>query len=235
MYLYTLATEQGFTTDAQCYLGRLYELGHGVQKDIKKAINLYREAAAKGNRVAQYYLGTCYEVGRGVPWDIDQAIRHYELAADNGLENAVVPLNRLIDQKNLADIKEELTLPSADPRATANTSMDRPTYFFSDHPQNTATNDASLPEASNDPVPSRSIFSFMKHTWTARTAVAPPMVNAANIADAVGEAKAEGRGTKRKAEIGRTVEDAQVRATKTAKRCEEVQVHPQQNTIGFCY
>ena len=40
-------------SDAQCYLGWIYENGHGVPKDIKEALKWFRLAAEQGNLLAK--------------------------------------------------------------------------------------------------------------------------------------------------------------------------------------
>ena len=39
----------------------------GGKRDLRKAVSLYRRAAAQGNRNACYNLGLYYDIGRGVP------------------------------------------------------------------------------------------------------------------------------------------------------------------------
>ncbi len=48
---YTKASEQGSAT-AQFLLGMLYELGKGVPKDYRKALELFKSAAAQGHQMA---------------------------------------------------------------------------------------------------------------------------------------------------------------------------------------
>src|SRR5262249_22209253 len=51
---------------AMTRLGVMYETGHGIDKDEKQALLLYRKAAEKGEPVAMLNLGAMYEEGRGV-------------------------------------------------------------------------------------------------------------------------------------------------------------------------
>jgi TPR repeat protein len=44
----------------------MYENGIGVERDIKKAISLYKLAAEQGDAVGQRCLATCYFHGDGV-------------------------------------------------------------------------------------------------------------------------------------------------------------------------
>ena len=61
-------------TDAQTYLGVMYELGQGVKMDYEKALMWYRKAAAEKNPTAEYNLGQMYFYGRGVKEDQKQAV-----------------------------------------------------------------------------------------------------------------------------------------------------------------
>ena len=56
------AAEQGLDS-AQYHLGRCYEGGKGVTKDLTKAAEWYQKAAEQGLGSAQYQLGRCYEGG----------------------------------------------------------------------------------------------------------------------------------------------------------------------------
>ena len=59
-----------------------------AQKDLAKAVKLYRVAADAGNRYAQFMLGRCYEGGIGVPQDKYEAIKWYRKAAAGGFKYA---------------------------------------------------------------------------------------------------------------------------------------------------
>src|SRR5260221_4740959 len=55
--------EQG-NSDAQFYLGGMYDAGKGVQQDEPVAVFWVRKAAEQGNSNAQIGLGLMYENGR---------------------------------------------------------------------------------------------------------------------------------------------------------------------------
>lgn len=59
---------------AQALMAFLYEKGVVVQQDLKKAIQLYQQAAAKGNVSALLNLGVAYFQGNGVPMNYSKAI-----------------------------------------------------------------------------------------------------------------------------------------------------------------
>ncbi len=70
---------------AQCALGAIYDLGIGVTKDYKKAINWYTKAAEQGIAEAQHNLGAMYHKGRGVFKDYKKAVNWYTKAAEQGI------------------------------------------------------------------------------------------------------------------------------------------------------
>ena len=78
-----LAADQG-NSDAQFYLGILYDYGSGVPQDHGEAVRWYRLAADQGDTAAQFSLGFMYNFGRGVPQNHGEAVRWYRLAADQG-------------------------------------------------------------------------------------------------------------------------------------------------------
>ena len=67
------------------YLGQQYDFeGHGLEKDVAKAVELYERAAELGVKEAHYCLGFLYSKGTDVEKDTAKAIRHYEAAAMKG-------------------------------------------------------------------------------------------------------------------------------------------------------
>lgn len=73
---------------AQEFIGILYEEGHGVPKDVAKAIEWYERAASSGDMAAQYNLGRIYLKGELVEQDIDRARDLLKRAADQGDSDA---------------------------------------------------------------------------------------------------------------------------------------------------
>ncbi len=82
------AAEQG-DTEAQNYVGEIYEKGLGVAPDFKRAAAWYQQAAVAGSARAQINLGQLYDRGLGVAHDPVEAQRWYAQAS--GLETAGVP------------------------------------------------------------------------------------------------------------------------------------------------
>lgn len=86
--------EKGYS-EAQNYLGVMYNYGQGVTQDLYEAVHWYRKAAEQGYSVAQYNLEYMYENGKGVSQDKSLAIEWYRKAASQGYEFAKKALNRL--------------------------------------------------------------------------------------------------------------------------------------------
>ena len=70
--------------DAMVFLGFLYATGSGVKLDKKKAEQLYRMAADRGDAVAQSNLGDFLRREK----KLEEAFRYYALAADQGFTEA---------------------------------------------------------------------------------------------------------------------------------------------------
>ena len=92
-----MAARQDFPT-AQMLLGSLYEDGeHGYERNLAKAITLYKLASQKGEAVALVRLGILYESGLGVTRNIHQARIHYTASLDLGNFAAQDHLDRLFE------------------------------------------------------------------------------------------------------------------------------------------
>jgi hypothetical protein len=72
----------------QFAVGKCYEKGWGVVKDIAKAVGLWYLAAAQGHVTAQFNLGVLFNNGRDVEYDPIEAVRLFKLAAAQGHANA---------------------------------------------------------------------------------------------------------------------------------------------------
>ncbi|EJK56180.1 hypothetical protein THAOC_23985 [Thalassiosira oceanica] len=71
--------------EATFFLGQQYFFGHlGLQKDSRKGVELYTEAAELGSVEALFSLGVVYEIGEGVQKDVAKAAVFYEKAAMQG-------------------------------------------------------------------------------------------------------------------------------------------------------
>lgn len=69
---------------AQNYLGILYQLGLGVDRDYALAFKWYHSAAVHGNADAQRNLGALYQQGQGTAQNNLWAYAWYYAAAHNG-------------------------------------------------------------------------------------------------------------------------------------------------------
>jgi hypothetical protein len=65
-------------------LGSMYAAGQGVEKNLKKAFELFKEAAQNGRADAMYKLGVMYEEGVGTKKSTKKAIRYYQKSAKLG-------------------------------------------------------------------------------------------------------------------------------------------------------
>ena len=80
-------SEEG-NPDAKFYLGSLYYIGRGIDKNYLKAVDLFKEASDAGNVSATFNLGIIYAKGRGVEIDEKKAFEYYKKAAFGGLAQA---------------------------------------------------------------------------------------------------------------------------------------------------
>jgi TPR repeat protein/CHAT domain-containing protein len=76
--------EQGHS-NAQFFLGLIYQLGQGVPQNYKTALKWLTLAAKQGYANAQNILGFMYYKGEGVPRDYETAVKWNAPAAEQGL------------------------------------------------------------------------------------------------------------------------------------------------------
>ena len=70
-------------------LGQAYHYGdYDMSKDMKKALELWKQAAQFGLVMAHFRVGVAYEEGQGIEKDMTKAVYHYKLAAIGGHETA---------------------------------------------------------------------------------------------------------------------------------------------------
>ena len=92
---YLISANAG-NSQAQALLGRLYELGDGVQ-NISEALKWYRLASST-NPLAMCYLGLLYAYGKGVSKDYTEAARLFIAAAESGSYQCRYELGMLYEQ-----------------------------------------------------------------------------------------------------------------------------------------
>lgn len=74
--------------DGQFELGVCYEFGHGVVKNLQKAVELYKSAAERGCANAQLEFSNCLFKGNGITQDTAEALLWLRKAAEKGLAKA---------------------------------------------------------------------------------------------------------------------------------------------------
>ncbi|MBT3724012.1 MAG: sel1 repeat family protein [Gammaproteobacteria bacterium] len=79
---------------AKFWLGTMLEKGHGIDKDLEKAFDLYTESANKGFNLAQHHLGSLYDTGKIVELDKKKAFSWFMKAAEQGYSSAQNDIGR---------------------------------------------------------------------------------------------------------------------------------------------
>lgn len=95
--LFKLLAEQG-SSEAQAYLGLMYEYGQGVKADLFEAFRFYRSASEQGEAWAQTNLGIAYLNGRGTTKNETEAARWFRRAALQGKTKAQEALGQMYNQ-----------------------------------------------------------------------------------------------------------------------------------------
>jgi hypothetical protein len=90
------SSNQGYT-NANDYIGYMYDAGLGVPQNYSKALEFYTLAADKGNAYSQDSLGFLYENGKGVTQNYAKAVELYTLASDKGNITALSDLARMYE------------------------------------------------------------------------------------------------------------------------------------------
>lgn len=85
-------------------LGYEYLIGKNIQKDEKKAFQLFRAAVWEGDLNATIYCGYCCKTGAGLEKpNIVAAARYYEYGARAGVAAAQYELARIYIDKEMGD------------------------------------------------------------------------------------------------------------------------------------
>ena len=77
-------------------LGDCYEKGHGVEKDLTKAFEIYTRCANLGSALAMYNLGDMYEKGVAVGQNYSVALDYYNRALNAGFEDVEEDIKRVV-------------------------------------------------------------------------------------------------------------------------------------------
>ena len=83
---------------AQCILALRYETGHGVKRNMRRAVQLLVAAADQHEASAQYRLALLYKEGRGVEKNLNEAALLFRQAADHNMPEAMYELGKLYHQ-----------------------------------------------------------------------------------------------------------------------------------------
>ena len=100
-------------TEAQFYLGKMFQSGNGISKNESEALNWFKRSAGRNNVNAQYELGLIYQHGKGVKTNINTAKKWYKKCADQGHYDAQNILTKLAQndkvkkEKNVKEPKEK--------------------------------------------------------------------------------------------------------------------------------
>ena len=78
-------------------VGKLYERGRGVKKDITKAAEFFQKSASAGNPSAQARLGILYFEGRGVKQNYTKALSLLNSAANKNIPSAQFQLANMYE------------------------------------------------------------------------------------------------------------------------------------------
>jgi tetratricopeptide (TPR) repeat protein len=79
--------------------GQIFQDGMDAHanKDYKKALEIFKLLAEKGDATAGFNIGVYYEQGIGVTQDYKEALKWYQFAQDRGYEGAIKGINNLAD------------------------------------------------------------------------------------------------------------------------------------------
>ena len=101
--LYRKEVEANGDPCGQYDVGRMYEIGLGVEKSDEAAAKWFRRAAEQGDSSAQFKLGWAYEEGWGVEQSGEEAVKWYKLAAEQGDLDSQLSLGSLYEQGDVVE------------------------------------------------------------------------------------------------------------------------------------
>lgn len=102
---------------AQRFVGRSYQMGWGVTKDLSESTKWYRRSADQGNAAGLLALSEAYRLGRGVPKDQIEGCAYINLAAAKDerlrpiadeIESTLPPEARLLAQQRSKQLQKEI-------------------------------------------------------------------------------------------------------------------------------
>lgn len=101
--LFTKLSNEG-DRDAQNNLGAMFQHGHGVPVDIRKAAYWYLKAAQNGNSVAQHNIGIAYFYGQGVTRNKVEGLAWILMSIWGGVTQSELFANRMKAQMSQQQI-----------------------------------------------------------------------------------------------------------------------------------
>jgi TPR repeat protein len=90
--------------DAQNNLGAMFQHGHGVSVDLRKASYWYLKSAQKGNSVAEHNIGIAYFYGQGVTRNKEEGLAWIFMSILSGLAQSEPFAKRMKEQMSQQQI-----------------------------------------------------------------------------------------------------------------------------------
>jgi TPR repeat protein len=88
-------------------LGNAYFYARGVERDVKKAFDLWTEAGDKGNPDSHFTIGNIFFRGEYVEQDIPLAIKCYEFAANHPCTTQRMAMEQLVKAYQMTGNEKE--------------------------------------------------------------------------------------------------------------------------------
>ena len=102
-----LPAAQAGNADAEEFIGVLYAMGLGVERDDQRAFEWYLRASLKGHPGAQSGIGWYYEIGRGMPApDLVRGYLWYVLSTIGGDPDAAISQEEIIKKMTPEQIEQ---------------------------------------------------------------------------------------------------------------------------------
>ena len=93
------------TLESMLRIGRCYETGDGVGKDLAEAVKWYRMAAEEGHVQAAFELSKCYTFGFGVRKNRVTSSKWLRKAAEGGHVSAMMLLAHRYQRETVGDVE----------------------------------------------------------------------------------------------------------------------------------
>ena len=90
--IYTVLAEKG-STDSQIFLGWMYQNGLGLERNLERAYELYKQAVSAGSTEGEFYLGRLCEL----QGKFDEAVEWLSVSAKKDYAPAMYRLGKLLE------------------------------------------------------------------------------------------------------------------------------------------